>query len=577
MTKSITRRPLAPISGLTGLHPVLRRVFAARGIDCDEQLQHQLAQLLPYQPLKGIELAVQRLSQAIVEQQHIMIVGDYDADGATSTALALRALRAFGAEQLDYLVPNRFSDGYGLSPPLVEVAKEQGAELIITVDNGIASIEGVELANQLAIDVIITDHHLPGETLPPAIAIVNPNQGDDPFLSKNLAGVGVIFYLMAATRAQLEAMGWFSQQSLTKPAMAQFLDLVALGTVADMVPLDQNNRILVHQGVQRIRSGYTTPGIHALVEVAGRQLSQLRAVDLGFVIGPRLNAAGRLKDMSVGIECLLTDDNNKARQLAEMLQQLNDERRAIERGMQQQALDYLKTFHFDNDLPAGIALFDQSWHQGVVGIVAGRVKEQFHRPVVAFATGEEPGALKGSARSIPGLHIRDLLVNIANQHPGLMTKFGGHAAAAGLTLPQHHFDQFGKLFAQQVEQMLSAEQRRPELITDGELATEEITLELAQIIEQAAPWGQAFPEPLFDGRFQLLDQRLLKGQHLKMVLQQGQQKFSAIAFFVDSEQWPNHHCEVIHAVYRLQVNTYMGVRRLQLLIEYFTPAQVINN
>lgn len=575
--KSIVRRPLVPLKTLNHLHPVLQRIFSARGIDQDEQLTRELAQLLSYHTLKDIDHAAQRLSQAIMNQQSITIVGDYDADGATSTALALRALRAFGASKTDYLVPNRFSDGYGLSPALVNVAKARGAQLIITVDNGIASIDAVALANELALDVIITDHHLPGETVPAAAAIVNPNQVGDPFPSNHLAGVGVIFYLMAATRATLVELDWFTQQSLEKPALGQFLDLVALGTVADMVPLDHNNRILVYQGVQRIRSGQTSAGIRALIDMAGRQITQLQASDLGFAIAPRLNAAGRLQDMSVGIECLLTDDLGKARQLAATLHQLNEERRTIEHGMQAQALDFLKNLHFNNGIPAGIALFNEQWHQGVIGIVAGRVKEQFHRPVVAFATGETPGVLKGSARSIAGLHIRDLLATIANQQPGLITAFGGHAAAAGLTLPQDNFDQFEKLFTKQVEETLSEAQQRPELMTDGELSQQDMTLEFAQLIEQAGPWGQAFPEPLFDGRFQLLDQKLLKEKHLKMVLQQGERQFSAIAFFIDREQWPNYHCQTIHAAYRLQENIYMGTRRLQLLIEYFTPIQVVES
>lgn len=570
---SIKRRPFDNSHEvIPNIHPVLQRIYCGRGIYCHTELERSLQHLIPYHQLKNIEQAVSHLTTALTKQQHIMIIGDFDADGATSTALAVSALQSLGAKHVSYLVPNRFIYGYGLTPEIVQEAAKQQPDLIITVDNGIASHAGVAMAKSLNIPVLITDHHLPGSSLPEAIAIVNPNQPGDSFPSKNLAGVGVIFYLMLALRAHLRNIAWFKEKPIPEPNLAELLDLVALGTVADVVPLDKNNRILVHQGLLRIKAGQCRPGILALLEISKRIPARLTATDLGFALGPRLNAAGRLDDMSLGIACLLATDITKARTIAQTLDELNNERKAIETEMQQQAFTELNKLKLQtHQLPYGLCLYEESWHQGVIGILASRIKDQLHRPIIAFAQTQE-GELKGSARSVNGLHIRDALDAIATRHPGLISKFGGHAMAAGLSLSQHNFSAFSKAFDEEVRRHLSENDLRGELHTDGELAETELSLELAKLIRDAGPWGQAFPEPLFDGHFNIIEQRIVGGKHLKMVLTTANmQLLDAIAFNVNLEAWPNHRVQSILAAYRLDINEYNGRQRLQLIIEHLIP------
>lgn len=549
------------------IHPILQKLYSARGIKSSDELEQGLEKLLPFQNLLGIDVAVNCITESLTQQQKILIVGDFDADGATSSALAVRALKSFGASHVSFLVPNRFAFGYGLTPELIEVARDFHPALIITVDNGISNHAGVMAAKALGIKVVITDHHLPAETLPPADAIVNPNQPADSFTSKSIAGVGVIFYVMLALRRHLVDIKWFEQQQLPEPNMSRLLDLVALGTVADVVALDHNNRILVQQGLRRIRAGQCVPGITALLEIAQRHQLRIVAADLGFAVGPRLNAAGRLEDMSLGIECLLTDDINAAREMAKQLNQLNEERKVIEQDMQDRAFAVLKTLQPDHKkLPLGICLFDEAWHQGVIGILASRVKEKVHRPVIAFALTNEH-ELKGSARSIPGLHIRDILANIAAKHPDLLHKFGGHAMAAGLTLPRSAFNLFAKIFSEEVSTKMTEEMLHHALVSDGELTTEELSLEVAEVIREAGPWGQAFPEPLFDGTFDVIDQRLVGGKHLKMTLAKEQRMLDAIAFNVDLNTWPNYRCNQVNIAYRMDVNEFRGRRTVQLIVE----------
>jgi single-stranded-DNA-specific exonuclease len=558
-----------------GLPPLLERIYLNRGIDSGEQLDLALGKLLRTEALGGMQTATALLWQAIEEERRILVVGDFDADGATSSALAIRALRAMGARDIHYLVPNRFDFGYGLTAPLVEVARELDPWLIITVDNGISSTEGVATARELGIQVLVTDHHLPPEELPAAHAIVNPNLQDDAFPSKALAGVGVIFYVMAALRSRLRELGWFQSRGIAEPNLAEYLDLVALGTVADVVPLDHNNRILVQNGLQRIRSGRCCAGIRALLEVSGRDLETVTSSDLGFFAGPRLNAAGRLEDMSVGIECLLTDDPQVARELAMQLDSLNRQRREIESTMKEQALAALEPLQLASEtLPAGICLFDDSWHQGVVGIVASRVKERYHRPVIVFAA-ENDDMLKGSARSIQGVHIRDLLDAIATEHPGLIRKFGGHAMAAGLSLPRAGLAEFRTLFDRYVRMQVDEQQLRGCMLSDGPLAKEELTIDQARLLRDAGPWGQGFPEPLFDDRFLVLSQRIVGGNHLK--LQLAPEKFpelrlEAIAF----NQAEEHQLvtgQLLQAVYRLDINAWKGRESLQLILQAIIEQQ----
>lgn len=554
---------------LPALSPVLQRIFAARGIISEDQLDKKLSSLLSFASLTDIEKASLRLEKALNQQERILVIGDFDADGATSTALAVTALRAMGAKHVEYLVPNRFEFGYGLTPAIVEVAKTRHPHLIITVDNGIASIEGVQASNLAGIDVLITDHHLPAETLPEACAIVNPNQADDHFPSKAIAGVGVIFYVMLALRRQLSSKDWFKLNHIPEPNMAQFLDLVTLGTVADVVPLDQNNRVLITQGLLRIRQGNCRPGVKALIEVAGRRCEQLREGDIGFAVAPRLNAAGRLDDMSLGIECLLCDDFKKARVLAQQLDELNIERRKIEAEMKEQALKAMEQLALTQatHLPLALCLFEESWHQGVIGILAGRLKERYHRPVIAFAAVGN-GELKGSARSIAGLNIRDVLAAIDKDYPGLIMKFGGHAMAAGLSLQQAVFTEFQQALIAEVEKHIDVSQCAGELLSDGPLHAKELTLDLAFLLQEAGPWGQQFPEPLFDNVFEILEQRIVGQHHLKLTLQheQGNDPIDAIAFNVDLQSWPNHRTRYLHAAYKLDINEYNGRKKLQLVV-----------
>lgn len=554
------------------LPPVLQRIYAARGVKSVGELDYSLKRLHPYAHLKGIEAAVDLLVEALRKQKHILIVADYDADGATSCALAIRGLRAMGAQQVGYVVPNRFEYGYGLTPEIVAVAARQKPDLLITVDNGIASIEGVKEARRRGFGVLITDHHLPGTTLPGADAIVNPNQPADPFPSKNLAGVGVMFYVLMALRTRLRTKGWFATKGLPEPNLAELLDLVALGTVADVVPLDHNNRILVSQGLCRMRAGRASPGIRAMVRVANRDLTQLTANDLGFAVGPRLNAAGRLSDMSLGIECLLTEEESAALHMAERLNELNQDRRMIEGQMQEQALAILATLALKDglDLPFGVCLFDESWHQGVIGILAARIRERIHRPVIAFAAGDKE-EIKGSARSVMGVHIRDVLDRVATAHPGLITKFGGHAMAAGLSLHRRHLEAFSTAFDQEVQRHVSIEELQGTLYTDGELSPEDLSLELAQQLRNAGPWGQGFAEPLFDGEFEVMDRWVVADKHLKLILRANNSPpIGAIAFNTVGEEWPEDLRRMAIA-YRLDIHEYQGMRSAQLIVEHAVP------
>jgi len=549
-------------------HPVLQRLYASRGITHAEQLSRGAANLLPFQQLKGIDAAVALLVSALKMQQHIVIVGDFDADGATSTAVLLTGLKALGFKFVEYLVPNRFEYGYGLTPPMAELAVAQGAELIITVDNGISAIDGVALAKKAGVKVLVTDHHLAGEQLPDADAIVNPNQPGCDFPSKAIAGVGVAFYLLLALRAALREQAYFSPTQ-PEPNLAELLDLVALGTVADVVPLDSNNRILVHQGLMRIRSGKCRPGIQALIDVANRSSDKLTASDFGFALAPRLNAAGRLDDMSLGISCLLAPDLGLARQYAAELDSLNVERRAIEQSMQTEAQAFLSQLSFDGtSLPECLCLYRHDWHQGVIGILAGRIKEQFNRPTIVFAQGDA-GELKGSARSISGLHIRDLLEEISSQFPGLILKFGGHAMAAGLTINEERLDTFKLALSLTAKKHLTPEQLTAVVYTDGELPDDCFDLPFAQLLQQAGPWGQAFPEPVFDGEFSLLSQKMLADKHLKMMLQTPSGKLvDAIWFNADNNAWPNVNIQKVQLAYQLDINEFRDKQNLQLIVRH---------
>lgn len=574
MTININRRTPSAHQLPGDLHPVLARIYAARSVTTPEHLEHALEHLLPYHGLMGILPAAALLADAVINQRRILILGDFDADGATSCALAVRALRLLGVEQVDYLVPNRFEFGYGLTPEIVAVAALRKPDVLITVDNGISSVEGVRAAKTAGMQVVVTDHHLPGEQLPDADAIVNPNQRGDTFASKNLAGVGVIFYVMLALRAQLRERGWFAQRNVTEPNLARLLDLVALGTVADVVPLDFNNRILVQQGLARLRKTRCCAGIRALLQVSNRRCERVVAADLAFAVAPRLNAAGRLEDMSLGIECLLTDSEEHATTLAQRLDELNHDRREIETQMKDQALAALKTLqlHADNpELPVGLCLFDPQWHQGVIGLLAARVKEKFHRPVIAFAPSQND-EIKGSARSVSGLHIRDALDAVAARHPGLVQKFGGHAMAAGLTLRRADYEAFSLAFDTEVRRHLKPADLCGVIQSDGELQPAEITLDLAHLLRYAAPWGQSFPEPMFDGIFDLVQHRVVGERHLKMVLRTpGENRLlDAIAFNTNATQWPAETRQV-SAAYRVDVNEYQGRQTVQLVIEHVEP------
>lgn len=552
----IRNRPLAVEDFLPAdMHPVLKRIYLGRGVGETQQLDLSLGGLLPVGDFGGTGQAVDLLLAHRQKNSLVLIVGDFDADGATSTALLMRGLKQLGFDRLSYLLPDRFLLGYGLTPAIVEIAGQQNPGLIVTVDNGISSIDGVALARKMGIDVLVTDHHLPGPLLPDANVILNPNLRGENFSGKSLAGVGVAFYLLAACERRLG----------TRSAVAAgLLDLVALGTVADVVPLERNNRILIEQGLRRIRAGRCCAGITALLEVAGRQPVRARANDLGFAVGPRLNAAGRLDDMTIGVECLLADQAPAARILAARLDALNRERRGLEKKMATEALAIVDGLALEQsaETPWGMCLFDPGWHQGLVGLVASRVREKFNRPVVAFAPGQGD-ELKGSARSVPGLHIRDALDEIATSHPGLLGKFGGHAMAAGLSLERDRFASFAEAFDAVVRDRLGTEDLQAFHFSDGQLAEGDLDLTLAELMADAGPWGQGFPEPQFDGEFELIEQRVVGGSHLRLTLRSadGGRSLGGIAF---SQSLPDNAGERLRLVYRLEVNEFRGRREAQL-------------
>ncbi len=572
----IRRRELPSIPSLQGVPPLLARVLASRGISSADELDLALNRLHPPQALSGIEQAAGLLADAVEGEARILIVGDFDADGATSTALSMRVLRALGAREAHYRVPNRFEDGYGLTPEIVASEAHLKADLLMTVDNGTTALAGVRAAKDAGMRVVVTDHHLPGAELPLADALVNPNLPGDVFPSKHLAGVGVAFYVLSALRAELGRRGWFERQGMEAPNLARYLDLVALGTVADVVPMDQNNRVLVEQGLRRMRAGQAVPGILSLLAVSGRDFRRVVASDLGFGVGPRLNAAGRMEDMSIGIQCLLADQPEVARRLAEELHQLNAARQTVEAEMQQQALTILKQLNerLDADaMPRGVCLFDADWHQGVIGILASRIKERLHRPVIAFAP-DGSGGIKGSARSIPGLHLRDALEEVDAMNPGMIQRFGGHAMAAGLQLPQAHYKAFALAFDEVVRRKVAEEDWQGVLLTDGELAPSEMTLELAELLRYAQPWGQHMPEPLFDDVFRVREKRPMgaAGNHWRLVLEHraGGTPFEAVLFNTQASDLPQG--DRWRVAYRLDVNEFRGNRRLQLMVEQVEAA-----
>ncbi len=579
MSPVIKRRIAAESVDLPNtIHPVLKRIYAARNIKTADDLDYSLQRLLSYEDLSNIKEGVALLAAAIKHKKKILIVADFDADGATSCVVGLQGLRQMGAKDVVYVVPNRFEYGYGLSPEIVEVAADMQPDLLVTVDNGISSVAGVQLARDKGIDVLITDHHLPGAQLPNANAIINPNQVGDKFASKMLAGVGVMFYILVALRAHLRETNWFQEQNIAEPNLAELLDLVALGTVADVVPMDRNNRLLVSQGLARIRSGKCRPGIKALLLAANRTLERVTAQDMGFAVGPRLNAAGRLSDMSLGIECLLSDDEMQAKNMAVTLDDLNKERRDIQDEMQEQALVDITELDLDEaEMPFGVCLFNEDWHQGVIGILASKIKDKLHRPVIAFAK-DKNGFIKGSARSISCVHIRDVLDTIAGQHPGLIEKFGGHAMAAGLSIKEIDLEAFKQAFDQELRRFVTVEDLNGSLHSDGELSSKEITFGLASDILQAGPWGQGFPEPQFDGEFELVESRIVGEKHLKLQLRiQGQNQepgqgkvIDAIAFNFTDAAWAKKP-ERVRTVYRLDINEFRGRRQLQLMIENIEP------
>jgi len=542
---------------LSGRHPVLARILAARGIQSVAQLESSLVGLIPPAQLTNVERMANLLADAIAQRKKLLVVADYDADGATACAVSVSGLRMLGA-QVEYLVPNRFEYGYGLTPEIVALAAQQQPDILMTVDNGIASIEGVRAANALGMAVLVTDHHLAGDTLPEAACIINPNQPGCNFPSKHLAGVGVAFYLMLALRAEMRARGVFDGKA--EPNLTELLDLVALGTVADLVRLDENNRILVEQGLRRIRAGKGRPGINALMKVAGRDPLRAGAQDFGFSVAPRLNAAGRLQDMSLGIDCLLTDDADEALHMAQRLDALNRERREIEADMHASALADLETY--DPGDSYTLSLYQPDWHQGVIGILASRLKERFHRPVIAFANAGD-GTIKGSGRSIPGLHLRDALDMVFKRHPDMLLRFGGHAMAAGLTIAEHDFERFSQALESVVRGLLTPAQLESIIETDGSMTAEEMQLALADLLD-AQVWGQGFPAPEFDDRFNVVEQRIVGERHLKLRLEKDGRRFEAI-LFNSIDPLPAS----IRAVYRLQANEYNGSRNLQLVLRYW--------
>ncbi len=551
-----------------------QRILANRGLNPEANINYDLASLLPFHQLTDINKAVKLLFEALNQQQKILIVGDFDADGATSAALCKLVMEKFGAKNIQYLVPNRFDYGYGLSPELVELAKEQLPDLIITVDNGISSIAGVKRAKELGIKVLVTDHHLAGDELPMADAIVNPNQPDDNFPSKNLAGVGVLFYVLLALRSFLREQNWFSDKGIDEPNLAHYLDLVALGTVADLVPLDYNNRILVKQGLRLIKAGKARPGILELLTLAKRKVNKVKSSDLGFAIGPRLNAAGRLDDMSIGIECLLADDKKSAYDFAQILHSLNSDRQEVEQDMQQDAMSLLEQQDLVLSDEQSLCLYQEHWHQGVVGLLASRVKDKINKPCIVFAN-DTNEMLKGSARSVQQVHIRDALAIVDAKYPQLIHKYGGHAMAAGLSLEKKHYSKFCQVFDEAVKIILNGQSIENVIETDGELAANDFQISSVHAIDSIGPFGQAFPEPSFSGEFDVLNQRIVGGNHLKLTLRHPDngQTVSAIAFRVEPMDWQNK-AQRVKIVYQLDINDYFEQEELQLLIQYIERLQV---
>jgi single-stranded-DNA-specific exonuclease len=574
---------------IPGLPAFLNRIYISRGIESPQELQLSLSQLENSHRLKGLDRAVALLSDALDKRHKILIVGDFDCDGATSTALAMLVLRHLNAN-CEFLVPNRFEYGYGLTPEIVELAAQSAPNLIVTVDNGISSIDGVNRAREKGIKVLITDHHLPGDVLPVADAIVNPNQPGCEFLSKNAAGVGVIFYVLNGLRAHLRQRNWFQEHNVPELNMATYLDLLALGTIADLVPLDFNNRILVEQGLRRIRAGQCRPGIKALLQQAGKDHAQVKASDMGFIVGPRLNAAGRLDDMTIGISCLLAESDSEAERLAQTLDQLNQTRKQIEQEMKMDADQLLQQFLGVGDAEPsassdvlfdesglrlnrwGVCLYQPHWHQGVIGILASRIKEKLHRPTIIFAPAEDDPhqnnmILKGSARSFPGLHMRDTLDLLAKRYPHLLNKFGGHAMAAGMSIYLRDFQAFADAFDEIVKEQLSEADLEAVLLTDGELQASERTVENILLLEQAGPWGQGFPEPVFDGEFNVLQSRVLKERHLKLVLTDDQGRLVDAIHF-NSEWCQTPLTDTVRIVYRPNINAFRGKQTVQFIVDY---------
>ncbi|QTH65111.1 single-stranded-DNA-specific exonuclease RecJ [Psychrosphaera ytuae] len=578
MSLNIQRRVTSDTAFSSELHPVIAKIYSGRGITNPSEIKRKAGELLPVSTLKGIDDAVPLLHEALLQQQHITIVGDFDADGATSTALMMLGLRKLGFTRVSYKVPNRFDYGYGLSPELANDLIKTDTDLIITVDNGISCIAGIDIVKSAGIKVIVTDHHLAGHILPNADAIINPNQPGCEFASKNIAGVGVAFYLLLGFRAYLRDQGYYQSMQITPPNLAEYIDLVALGTVADVVKLDTNNRILVHQGLARIKSGLCRPGIRALLAMSNKDLNKVKSSDFGFVIGPRLNAAGRLDDMSFGIRCLLTEDYGQALKMAEDLNDLNNERKDIEQGMRLEAEAVVNDLTLsEGDVPAGICVYKPDWHQGVIGIVAGRLKEKYYRPTIAFAKADVSATgdseLKGSARSIPGLHIRDILDEVNTKYPGVILKFGGHAMAAGLSIIESKLAEFQSAFETVLNQHLTEDVLTQVILTDGELPADCFTVDFCQQLADAGPWGQGFAEPTFDGVFTIINQRLVGAKHLKLVLSDRHgQLFDGIHFNADLSQWPNPHCDQAQIVYQLDINEFRGNINVQLLVRDITQA-----
>ncbi|RKS85765.1 exonuclease RecJ [Orbus hercynius] len=562
--------PSQKITLPTVSHPLLERLYITRGITSVEQLNHSTQALLNYQQLLGIDQAAELLYQAVLQQKNILIVGDFDTDGATSTALVVTALKRFGVKNVNYMIPDRFEDGYGLSVSVVKKALEKQAELIITVDNGVSAFEAVEFAQQHNIQVIITDHHLAPDVLPKADAIINPNLHGCSFASKNLAGVGVAFYFMLAFRALLREHNWFQTQNLKEYNLANLLDLVALGTIADMVALDQNNRILVQQGLGRIRAGYCCAGIKALITITKKNMSQLTSQDLSFYLAPRINAAGRMENMSLGVELLLADDEQSAYELAEVLEDLNSSRKVVEQNMQQEAWAFIEQLEqTTQDVPTSFVLYHPDFHQGVIGVLSSRVKERFYRPVISFAVAEN-GDLKGSGRSIHGVHLRDILEKVNLRAPNLIICFGGHAMAAGLTIAPENLAMFTQYFSQEVAKAVEGMSLENIIETDGEIDSAYFNYETARLLKETGPWGEQFPEPVFDGVFSVYQQKLIANKHLKLVVQpaNGEQLINCIAFNVDLALWPDQSVKTVKMAYNLDVDEFRGNQGVNLLVRY---------